>query len=332
MTTFHFLYTTDHNYFPHMLTSMYSLAESNKNNNIKIHVIEDGFTKEDFYKLDQFNDLYDNISIKKYNINIISGLIRHFDIPKWRNTDIANVRLFSSEIIDETDKILYLDSDTMVINDLKDLFHKKIQKPLAAVKEIVIPTHVNSLECEYYGEKIESYYNSGVLLFDYNAWSQEDCLGSLYYITREMHDKLIYPDQDLINLAFQDQIETLDLSYNIIPLAKDLEKHKLLARKFLRDKSVCYNYDDLAASLSNPHIIHALHYFNTSVWEKNRVHPFTKEYENYRRLWDENYEPQKLKKSIIYNMPIISDLNIMSKTILKDESHRKIKQKILKKE
>ena len=44
MTKFHVLYTTDHNYFPHMLTSIYSLAENNKNNNIKVHIIEDGFT------------------------------------------------------------------------------------------------------------------------------------------------------------------------------------------------------------------------------------------------------------------------------------------------
>ena len=90
MTKFHVLYTTDHNYFPHMLTSIYSLAENNKNNNIKVHIIEDGFTDEDFYNLDQLNDLYDNIDIKRYNIDKIAELMKHFNIPKWRNTDIAN--------------------------------------------------------------------------------------------------------------------------------------------------------------------------------------------------------------------------------------------------
>lgn len=180
MTKFHVLYTTDHNYFPHMLTSIYSLAENNKNNNIKVHIIEDGFTDEDFYNLDQLNDLYDNIDIKRYNIDKITELMKHFNIPKWRNTDIANARLFANEIIDETDKILYLDSDTIVVGDLKDLFDKKIQRPLAAVKEILIPEHINNLSFDYCSEKVEAYYNSGVLLFNYNAWDQENCLDDLY--------------------------------------------------------------------------------------------------------------------------------------------------------
>ena len=88
MTKFHVLYTTDHNYFPHMLTSIYSLAENNKNNNIKVHIIEDGFTDEDFYNLDQLNDLYDNIDIKRYNIDKIAEQnykLNHFlDIIKTK--------------------------------------------------------------------------------------------------------------------------------------------------------------------------------------------------------------------------------------------------------
>ena len=191
MTKFHVLYTADHNYFPHMLTSIYSLAENNKNNNIKVHIIEDGFTDEDFYNLDQLNDLYDNIDIKRYNIKKITELMKHFNIPKWRNTDIANARLFSNEIIDETDKILYLDSDTIVVDDLKGLFNKEIQRPLAAVKEILIPSHLKSLNMEFYGNNIESYYNSGVLLFNYDAWDQENCLDDLYSVSKSTISKFV---------------------------------------------------------------------------------------------------------------------------------------------
>lgn len=331
MTTFHLLYTADHNYFSHMLTSICSLAENNKNNNIRVHIIEDGFTKDDFYRLDQLTDLYDNISIKKYNVSKIKSLIEHYNIPKWRNTDIANARLFASEIIDETDKILYLDSDTLVVNDLKELFRKKIQNPLAAVKEIVIPGHLKKLGKEVYGSTIETYYNSGVILFDYDTWSQEDCLDSLYSVSKTINDELIYPDQDLINLTFQNQIDTLELSYNIPPLAKDLEKHKLLAKKFLKDRQFYYNYNELTSSLSEPHILHTLRYLNLSAWENTKVHPFAKEYEKYRKLWDKSFEPINRKKSIIYNTHLISDLNIVAKTFLKDESNKKIKQKILEK-
>lgn len=330
MTKFHVLYTTDHNYFPHMLTSIYSLAENNKNNNIKVHIIEDGFTDEDFYNLDQLNDLYDNIDIKRYNIDKIAELMKHFNIPKWRNTDIANARLFANEIIDETDKILYLDSDTIVVGDLKDLFDKKIQRPLAAVKETLIPEHINNLSFDYCSEKVEAYYNSGVLLFNYNAWDQENCLDDLYSASKIIHSNLIYPDQDLINLTFQNQIETLDLSYNIIPFANELGKHRLLARKFLKDRPFYYSFDEVISALNNPHILHTLHYLNTAVWEDNKIHPFTKEYEKYRKIWNGDFEPEKRKKNIIFDIPFISDCNVLAKTLLDDNSHNKIKKKILK--
>ena len=330
MATFHVLYTTDHNYFPHMLTSIYSLAENNKNNNVKIHIIEDGFMEDDFYKLDQVNDIYDNITIKKYNIGQIDEIIKDFSIPKWRGTDIANARLFSSELIDETDKMLYLDSDTIIVDDLKGLFDKKIQRPLAAVKEMIIPEHMKRLSQDYHGENIETYYNSGVLLFNYNAWDQEDCLNDLYCVAKNVHNDLIYPDQDLINLTFQNKIETLDLSYNIVPLAKVLENHKLLARKFLKNRPFYYSYDEVLSSLNSPHILHGLPYLSMTVWEENRVHPFTREYEEYRRLWNEEFEPSRKEKKFICDMPIASDLNVVAKTFLGDRLNKKIKQKVLK--
>ena len=39
------LYTIDKNYYKHMIISMYSLAENNKNIDIKFHIIANGLDK-----------------------------------------------------------------------------------------------------------------------------------------------------------------------------------------------------------------------------------------------------------------------------------------------
>ena len=69
---------------------------------------------------------------------------------------------------------------------------------------------------------------------------------------------------------------------------------------------------------------------NTAVWEDNKTHPFTKEYEKYRKIWNGDFEPEKRKKNIIFDIPFISDCNVLAKTLLDDNSHNKIKKKILK--
>ena len=330
MNNIDILYTCNDAYFPHMLTSICSLMENSQKAVINANIIVEDLTADNFQKLELLQELYPNLRVSIHPISCIMDKLNKYDIPTWRGTKVANARLFANEIIDETDKILYLDSDTIVVGNLKDLFDKKIQRPLAAVKETLIPEHIRDLSFDCCGDDVETYYNSGVLLFNYDAWDQENCLDDLYSVSKRVHSNLIYPDQDLINLTFQNQIETLDLSYNIIPFANELGKHRLLARKFLKDRPFYYSFDEVISALNNPHILHTFHYLNTTVWEDNKIHPFTKEYEKYRKIWNGDFEPEKRKKNIIFDIPFISDCNVLAKTLLDDNSHNKIKKKILK--
>lgn len=325
----HILYTADHNYFPHMLTSIYSLAENNKENELIIHIIEDKFTKEDISLLEQLKILYNNIELKIYSLDDLAWLMSQFNIPKWKGTSIANARLFANELINDVDQILYLDSDTIIVNSLDELFSKEINTPLAATKEFLIPQHLDKLNREYKNIKIKNYYNSGVLLFNYDLWYQEDCLDELYSVSQNYNKELIYPDQDLINIAFSNNIEELSLDYNIVPLVKELENHKLLAKKFLKDHPIYYSYNEVMESLKHKHILHALNYMGLQAWDDSKVHPFQQEYLNYRKIWDPNFIPCKVSSNKkYYQIPYISDLNLLAKTFLKEETHKKIKQKL----
>lgn len=321
MNNYHILYTADHQYFSHMLTSIYSLMENNNKRKITVHIIEDQFTEEDNRNLDILNDLYSNLTIKRYSIHKLDKLMDPYHLPKWRGSDVTNARLFAHEIIEDTDKLLYLDSDTIIVDSLDELFSKKTTSSVSAVKEIEIPNHIK--------EKVSTYYNSGVILFDYDLWEQEDCFSELYTILRNADIELIYPDQDLLNLALSERITPLSPTYNIYPAIEKMKKHPLVARKFYHDHSF-YTYKEIKEALAHPHILHNLEYLHSRAWKENIIHPFNEEYELYRSIWDPSFEREP-NDDFLANTSITPYLNMMCKSFFPEKVHQKIKQRINKK-
>lgn len=313
-----FLYTTDSHYFPHMLTSIYSLLENNKNNNIIIYIIEDGLTIDEIKYLIKLEIIYKNVEIKMYTLDSLELIMSEYNIPKWRNTTIANARLFISELI-SFDKLMYIDSDTIVSQSLESAFLKKMKNPLAAVKGLTIPSHLRN--------KLDKYYNSGVLLFDYSSWKKEKCLEKIKQTIEAKEFELIYPDQDLINLTFQDKIDTLSLDYNLHPIYYKYLEHDSLAQKFFNRSEVLSNYDEVKEAVKNPHIYHSLNYIQIRPWEQNKVHPFNDIYAQYRKMWDPTFKPKvELKK--ISDSSLISYINLLSKAYLSENLYKNISDKV----
>ena len=106
MNRYDFLYTTDKNYFPHMYTSLISLVMSQGKIPLTVHIIYDGLTDTEFSKFDDLQKLYPNLEIKTYAIDTISQYIKDFNVPEWRETNIANARLFISELLPDVKKEL----------------------------------------------------------------------------------------------------------------------------------------------------------------------------------------------------------------------------------
>ena len=320
------LYTTNKYYFYHMLTSIYSLLENNKECNITIHIIEDNISAYQRNLLENIYLKYSNIKINIYPIKLIQKFIDKYNIPKWRGTDIANARLFAREIIDNVNKILYIDSDTIIKNSLTELFNNECNNPISAVKEINIPSHMKNL--------INEYYNSGVILFDYKLWDKENYTKRLYDGVKNLDIQLIFPDQDLMNIIFYKEIATLSPDYNIFPFIYDILKYPYLAKLYFNKIENYYSYDEVVNSLKNPHIFHLLGYLYARPWFENKIHPFNKFYDEYRMHWDNNY--QKQENSLLYNSEIFPIMNILMKSLLSNNLNEilknNVKKKILKKE
>lgn len=322
MNKYHILYATSEKYFPHMMTSIYSLLENNKDLSFHINIVENDFTYEHKQLLDGLLSLYPNSDLIFYDVidfDILTDLHR---LPKWRGSDISNAKLFASELLENVDKILYLDSDTLVVDSIKPLLNAKLSHPISAVMEPKIPKRMLGT--------LDTYYNSGVLLFDGEKMDHGDCVSMIYNTLRNNEVELLYPAQDILNVALQSRIGNLDLSYNITPYINDLSKHPILLKKFCAENASFYTEEEIIEAVSHPRILHHSAYLNSRVWDDNRIHPFRKQYKYYRNLWDDDFQKDK-NDSILTKIPFLPYLNMAANSFFPESTCKKIKSNVKQK-
>ncbi len=315
------LYASNSNYFKYMITSIYSLLENNKNIPIAIHILEDNFTSEQKKKLSFLLEQY-GVEYKLYPMDIVREYLDMFNIPLWRGTEIANARLFANEIVDDVDRLLYLDSDTIVTNKIDELFKMQLEYPVSAVKELEVST--------YLPKDILQYYNSGVLLYDFKRWDEENCVEKLYREIDVCRDFIRFPDQDLLNLALYDSIGELPYKFNVTPNLMEICNHKYLSRKAYRSLDD-NTFDKIINDLENPCIYHMTKYLTVRPWEKNNFYPFNNIFDEYYKKMYPDYMKEKTN-FFIGSFSKLPEINLVRKALTPKElrlSSTKIIKKVL---
>ena len=312
------LYTVDNNYAKYMLISLYSLLESNKDIDINIHIIHDGFSFDNFKRIDYIVSQFSNGSVFYYDYGKIASDIEALNIPSWRNSRIPNARAFFSYILPFCDNLLYLDSDTMVIDSLKGL--DNYTGTIHMVSDSMPKDHWKNLD-----SSLEKYCNSGVLWINGKKWIENDCDKKIADILRS-DIKLVYPDQDLINVALKDDIEILPPKYDFFPIDDYFSIPFLYMYYKLNNIERC-SKEEMKEAKKNPIILHSTPFYGYRTWDKNNIHPFNKYYDEYCHKVFEKIEKDE-------NLDVINALhfmiNIHMKLILPDGVKQKIKS-ILKK-
>lgn len=119
-------------------------------------------------------------------------------------------RLFLPWILPQCDRILYLDCDVLIRNDISNLYFMDCGGLcLGAVPEIV---QDSKRRLQLKGK----YFNSGVLLLCLDKIRKKYTINQLICKIHMISEKyeLIYPDQDLINIIYDCQIKELSRYFN----------------------------------------------------------------------------------------------------------------------
>lgn len=222
------LYCGNDKVFDGLLISLLS-ASKNTKDSIRAYVLTMDLSDVDerYQPLTESHRQFLENTIKKQNPNNTVSLIDITEIYKnsmlnsknLKNhfTPYAQLRLFADVINEIPYKVIYLDTDTVVNGDLKDLFRIDITHyELACVKDLY-----NWLNP--YRWKVKKYFNSGVLLLNMKNIRKT----KLFQNARNLvaNKKMISPDQDALNFLVKSKLMLPDKFNSKDKYYKDIVVH-----------------------------------------------------------------------------------------------------------
>lgn len=127
---------------------------------------------------------------------------------------IVWLRFFLPEVLADRSRVLYLDSDTFVNGPITELWGSALAgHPIAAVANVVEPAlrdRVTQFGVEYPG----GFFNSGVLLMDLDSMRRHHSTDRLLGFATSNADRLLWPDQDSLNVVFKRDWASLHPKWN----------------------------------------------------------------------------------------------------------------------
>ena len=198
------------NYFVPAATTLKSLLDSSSDDD-RYEVICLVSEEIPQRQKDKLSALFGERIIFRY-INLAGRLQGVYVDPRY--SEAASFRLLLPEILPEYDKVLYIDCDVIIRNNLAALYRDTDlgDNLLAAVYEAPIEHQAErwtALGCDPH-----RYFNSGFLMMNLKQMRLEGTSRKL--IDGLKSDYLEFPDQDVLNQVCQDRVLALKPIYNSI--------------------------------------------------------------------------------------------------------------------
>ena len=221
-STLHIALGFDDNYALPAGVTILSVIKNTPNYNLHFHLFVDKVSNSNIDKFKQFTN--DKIAITLYTIN--SNFIINPKTLVLHITTISTcIRFIIPDILFSiTDRIIYLDSDTICLQSLEKLATYTIENYIAGV----IP---DSLDMQkeikaMYNINAEKYFNAGVLLINTKRWCEEKISQKAFDLINS--GKIYkYADQDVLNILLENKTLLLPIKFNTkIKIAIDAHQEK----------------------------------------------------------------------------------------------------------
>ncbi len=273
------LYQFDDKYAPFATVSICSLLENNKGaDDIVIYTILDGVSEDNKRRLTAQVDKYGR-TLKTIDAGSIVSKLERLGVNTYRGSHATNLKMFLSDFLPDTlGRILYIDSDTLVVGDIGDIMSVDMQgKPIAMVLDSISVSHKKDLG---FAED-EDYFNGGVILYDLRRWNDERCGERIEQFLSEGSSTFMAPDQDILNIVFRNEIAKLRPEYNLQPFHVAYD-YKTYDRYFHQDNY--YKEDAVEQARRDVRILHCFRYLGQFPWHKDNLHPDSDLFDRYLEI------------------------------------------------
>ena len=218
------------------------------------------YTKYDFYILHTPDFMIENkIKIKnlkkKYQnkcsinfINMTNFRFKNALLSKRIQTISTYYRLILPDILPNIDKIIYLDGDTIIFDDLKEMYD--INMDNYYYKGFL---DIN----DRFNLKIDNYICAGVLLINLEILRKDDIVNKMYDFMIKNNKNLYFHDQSIINGVCSKKIGILPPKFGIFNY-NNLEILYKKTKKGYKYKKFKYSNEQLKNAYFHPTILHCV--------------------------------------------------------------------------
>lgn len=304
-------FSTDDNYIPFVTVAVRSIIDNSSDEyNYRVIVLNTGLKPENEMKVKALEQ--ENFKIDF--VNITNKIERIADKLSLRLRDYYSnsiyLRLFIPSLFKNYDKVLYLDADIVVIDDIAKLYNEDIgENLLGVITDDVVnaDTTLMKYTTDVFDLNPGEYFNSGILVMNLDGLRKEKIEEKFVHLLEEFNFDTVAPDQDYLNYLCKGKVKFLHKGWDRMPV---IDKH--------------FNDDDL-------HLIHYNMFHKPWHYENVLYEEFFWEYAKRTEFYDsmvqmrENYSDEKRKKDeqaamrlIEHATRIIDEKNTFSNALNED--------------
>lgn len=248
------------NYIGRFKVTVFSLIKNNSGLKFYVHMLYDGLTEEDKTDVSSFIENYGAVPLLyEVDISLFSGL------PKMPGDESYSTykKLLIPELLQISNKVLYLDCDIIVRGDVSPLFDERDCPFISATEDIRVNLKRKEHVEQITGDKNNIYFNAGVMLF--NLARRDECVSKETACSYMAENSAIlrYHDQDMFNHFYCNNYALLDGKYDYMTTFQSVSD--MFFPKGKRKAII-------------------LHYANWKPWNENYVGRFYGEYKKYYKL------------------------------------------------
>lgn len=289
-------------------TTMTSLLENNKSfESITIYLVGDEVTETN-------KQFLRNIIEGKYGRKFIyiesptPNECFEYDFKDKYQMGRTWMRLCMTRVIPESvDRVLCMDSDTLVLGDLSEMWNIDMgDNLLAGVADCV---NVKAFKNHFMMEDGDIYCNAGMFLYNMEAWRKSGVEEKFKKIIQGLNGNVFFVEQTLLNSVCRGRIIKLPAEYNSYTLFYAFSYKNLIR---WRKPTLFYTPEEVEVAKKNPKIIHYTNnfYMISRPWVENSEHPMAGEFRKYMKMigWtdldkDKRTSKQKFIHGLVHAIP-----------------------------
>ena len=221
----HIGYGIDNNYARCCASSIASFCFNNPTKNFNFHIMTNDLSTTNKKQFEQLAQLYSvNIYIYEINIDTLAKL------PTQTHLPIATYfRFILPLILDNVDKLFYIDADIICLQNADDLFNINLNNNIiGAVPDL---PWMNKKRNKTLNLQNHIYFNAGMLIINIDKWNNFNTFAKVLQAIQNEPQKFRYLDQDALNLILTKHIQYLDTKFNCIDI-NNIDKKNIILLHF----------------------------------------------------------------------------------------------------